>query len=226
MDALQVPKIGEILVKEKLTEESAIQKALDQQKSSGAMLGDILVNSNIISQKQLKKALQIQFRHKLAIAVLSFITTTVMPTSLKAGESASLIITGHVAPTSSVSISRSISSLAGMPSKSGIPDLVTSITEQNNNQSGYSIRLEAKSLNDSGHLALVSKDENKPLPYKITYGNKDVYFTEGEALISDVEASKGNKKIETKELKITPEIMGNLNGQHFFDTLTLVIVAK
>ncbi len=162
MDALQVPKIGEILVKEKLTEESAIQKALDQQKSSGAMLGDILVNSNIISQKQLKKALQIQFRHKLAIAVLSFITT----------------------------------------------------------------RLEAKSINDSGHLELVSKDKNKPLPYKITYGNKDVYFTEGEALISDVEASKGNKKIETKELKITPEMMGNIGDDYLSDTLTLVVVAK
>ncbi len=226
MDTLQAPKIGEILIKENLTEASTIQKALDQQKSSGAMLGDILVNDNIISKKQLKKALQIQFRHKLAIAVLSFITTTVMPASLKAGESASLLITGRVAPTSSVSISRSISSMAGMPSKDGIPNLMTSITEQNNNQAGYSVLLEAKSIDDSGHLELVSKDDNKPLPYKITYGNKDVYFTEGKALISDVAASKGNKQVETKELKITPEIIGHLGDDYLSDTLTLVIVAK
>ncbi len=225
MDKMQVPRIGEILLKEKLIEESAIQKALEEQKSKGGMLGQILIDSNIISSEQLKKALQIQFRHKLAIAVLSFITTTVMPTSLKASESASLMLMGHVAPTSAVTISRSVSSMASAPSKNSMPNLMTSVTEQNNNQTGYSIHLEAKSMDESGHLSLANEDNGKPLPYKITYGDKDVYFSDGEALISDVQASKSNKKIETKQLLISPEMAEDMNN-YFTDTLTMVIVAK
>lgn len=225
MDVLQVPKIGEILIKERLTDEPEIQKALDEQRSSGRMLGEILLDNNTISREQLKKALHIQFRHKLAIAVLSIFTTAFMPSTLKASESTSVLITGRVAPTSSVSISRELSSMADTSLSGNIPELTARITEQNNNQTGYSIILEAKSIDESGQLALVSKNENSPLPYKITYGNKDIYFTDGKALISNIEASKDNKKTETKELKISPEIMGNLD-EYFSDTLTLIIKAK
>jgi hypothetical protein len=136
-----------------------------------------------------------------------------------AATSASLSLSGVVAPVTAITVTAdpNASSLPVGSSVSGLK--IASVNELSNDKAGYTVTL---STANGGMLKEAAGSDS--LPYSLTYNGVAVSFSSGLATISDVSARTSGSG-STKELDMS-FASAFLNADSYSDTLTFTIVAK
>lgn len=219
----RVPRIGEILMQHGFVDRVKIELALDEQKSNGESLGEILVTRGQITREQLHQALMEQFRMQILAGVISVAIAfgTPFASAIADGRSGSITLRGIVPSTASVEIVKTAP--AHITGDLRIPHTgeVVTITERSNVPMGYRVTIASEAAQKYGSLVLENSETRETVPYRLTYAGQEVQLESGRGLLtnSNKPAINGIEKILT--MRTAPS--SQLTSGVFTDVLTLTI---
>jgi hypothetical protein len=145
-----------------------------------------------------------------------------------AGTTATLTISGTVAPSVSISLDGGVSTLtySTLNISGGESDkTVATATEVSNDKAGYRVTLQSANAGSTAQAVLKGTTGNTDsVNYTIKYGGSPITLASGVATVTDVTARTAQTGV-TKPVSVTLPASW-VNSDTYSDTLTLSIVAK
>lgn len=215
------PRLGEVLVKLGLATRHQVQHALGLQRTSRAKLGEVMVAAGFITRTQLESALSEQCRRATG-GILGLAMMTLQPTSVLAGSSAVLTIRGEIPAVSSIQLTQANVQLPTDLRRPVENAVITSVTERSNSRGAYTVTIVSDAAQSTGRPALVNPESGATIPYRLTYGDEELRFDGGRAVLERPTA----KASQSQAIAISTQPGAALVSGQYGDRLTLVLSTR